>query len=413
MNQVMLREADCSLVQSISLTGLESIAAHDSHYGKMYLVPSVQTKAEILQAWLVSWRVSMMSIPPQTAGEKKALRWAKMDCSNGAYLTRNGSDWRNGGSACSLSSILETGPIDRRYFLSQSACAGILRRAEKRGKQLPAALKQALMNTARDAITWSTEIAPTLNAHGGYFDNPTYGIPGNWIGRKPENGGNQVEPFYDLAPCLTKMDRHAVAHAFKVRGGCEGGGKGYLGSDDVAFTLSTHQDQHIAVAYAFDSLSSNSMKSSNPISGCNLVEISKTIGTHGVNPSCNQGGNVILQPVVFRTNAAGQVMNQGEISATLNTFTDPCAQILFKEMQVRRLTPIECERLQGFPDNWTKINAKTPDTARYKALGNSMAVPVMHWIGKQIDRVTGKNTLRNNIQGRKQFTELFNLNINQ
>lgn len=53
---------------------------------------------------------------------------------------------------------------------------------------------------------------------------------------------------------------------------------------------------------------------------------------------------------------------------------------------VRRLTPLECERLQGFPDHWTDIQGAS-DTARYKALGNSMAVPVMRWIGKRIDLV--------------------------
>jgi DNA (cytosine-5)-methyltransferase 1 len=57
-------------------------------------------------------------------------------------------------------------------------------------------------------------------------------------------------------------------------------------------------------------------------------------------------------------------------------------------MAVRRLTPIECERLQGFPDNYTEIpwrgKAETPDGPRYKALGNSMAVPVMKWIGERI-----------------------------
>ena len=55
---------------------------------------------------------------------------------------------------------------------------------------------------------------------------------------------------------------------------------------------------------------------------------------------------------------------------------------------VRRLTPIECERLQGFPDNYTNIpwrNKPTaPDSRRYKALGNSMAVPVMRWIGRRM-----------------------------
>jgi DNA (cytosine-5)-methyltransferase 1 len=60
-------------------------------------------------------------------------------------------------------------------------------------------------------------------------------------------------------------------------------------------------------------------------------------------------------------------------------------------MAVRRLTPVECERLQGFPDNHTNIpwrkKDESPDGPRYKAMGNSMAVPVMHWIGQQIQQV--------------------------
>ncbi len=151
---------------------------------------------------------------------------------------------------------------------------------------------------------------------------------------------------------------NTVAHAFKVRGGCEGGGKGYLGSDDVAFTISTMQDQQVAqpIAYAFDSLASNSMKSANPASGCNQVDVSKALDTsRGLDPSCNQGGIGVAQA-----------------------------------MAVRRLTPVECERLQGFPDRYTDIQPKgkaTPDGPRYKALGNSMAVPVMAWIGKRIQEV--------------------------
>jgi DNA (cytosine-5)-methyltransferase 1 len=54
-------------------------------------------------------------------------------------------------------------------------------------------------------------------------------------------------------------------------------------------------------------------------------------------------------------------------------------------MQVRRLTPVECERLQGFPDNYTNIKDKCPDGPRYKALGNSWAVPVVRWIGGRIN----------------------------
>lgn len=63
---------------------------------------------------------------------------------------------------------------------------------------------------------------------------------------------------------------------------------------------------------------------------------------------------------------------------------------------VRRLTPRECERLQGFPDDYTAIPYKgkpAADGPRYKALGNSMAVPVMRWIGRRIDlvRVAGSD----------------------
>ena len=50
---------------------------------------------------------------------------------------------------------------------------------------------------------------------------------------------------------------------------------------------------------------------------------------------------------------------------------------------VRKLTPRECERLQGFPDDWTKIPGASP-TARYEAIGNSVPVPVVEWIGRRL-----------------------------
>jgi DNA (cytosine-5)-methyltransferase 1 len=83
---------------------------------------------------------------------------------------------------------------------------------------------------------------------------------------------------------------------------------------------------------------------------------SKTLdAASGLNPTCSQGGTAVMQL-----------------------------------MAVRRLTPVECERLQGFPDNYTAIpwrgKTETPDGPRYKALGNSMAVPVMRWIGERIQR---------------------------
>jgi len=81
---------------------------------------------------------------------------------------------------------------------------------------------------------------------------------------------------------------------------------------------------------------------------------------------------------------------QVDKSATLATAN---SQTLFSGghfSQVRRLTPRECERLQGFPDDYTLIlwrGKDAPDGPRYKSLGNSMAVPVMAWIGERIKLV--------------------------
>lgn len=79
---------------------------------------------------------------------------------------------------------------------------------------------------------------------------------------------------------------------------------------------------------------------------------------------------------------------QEELAYTQNARTE--ADIVQCGMQVRRLTPVECERLQGFPDNHTQISWRgkdatdCPDGPRYRAIGNSMAVPVMRWIGERI-----------------------------
>jgi DNA (cytosine-5)-methyltransferase 1 len=173
------------------------------------------------------------------------------------------------------------------------------------------------------------------------------------------------------------------------------------------------------------------------------------------------GRGTPLVPVVYRTNAAGQVDNQGPLSAALTSQTDPCTQfiafnlrgreggslpepapdnqasmraasggssssrsyvaqaigldeeqnatvdgmgclkarregggfegtVMTPAMQVRRLTPVECHRLQGFPDDYLDIiyNGKpAADGPKYKALGNSFAVPVVRWIGQRIQLI--------------------------
>lgn len=90
----------------------------------------------------------------------------------------------------------------------------------------------------------------------------------------------------------------------------------------------------------------------------------------------------------FQSNAnAGDMGAVGRnVSPSMLSQGDPPA-VCAKTNGVRRLTPVECERLQGFPDNYTLVGDKCYDGPRYKALGNSMAVPVMRWIGERIAKV--------------------------
>jgi DNA (cytosine-5)-methyltransferase 1 len=196
-----------------------------------------------------------------------------------------------------------------------------------------------------------------------------------------------------------------------------GGGNGPMVSQPIAFPSTMSGTQHAsaedvapsmgaknatAVAYSFDSLSSNSMKSSNPNSGCGTVNIARSLDTsRGLDPSCNQGGIGIIQTAYsIREDAKANTFSATplEVSTCVGSLV-PSVQshhaqtFVANPIAVRRLTPTECERLQGFPDGYTNIPwrkaAESPDGPRYKALGNSWAVPVVAWIGKRIqERIT-------------------------
>jgi DNA (cytosine-5)-methyltransferase 1 len=134
---------------------------------------------------------------------------------------------------------------------------------------------------------------------------------------------------------------------------------------------------------------------------------SRVTGPHDVAPSCvsrygTGGGNVpLVQEGVDLYNQA----LTGDVHCPLRTAGGhgaPAALVHPEDrMAVRRLTPKECERLQGFDDDHTLISWRNkpadecPDGPRYKALGNSMAVPCMAWIGKRIDAVEKVNRKAN------------------
>ncbi len=192
--------------------------------------------------------------------------------------------------------------------------------------------------------------------------------------------------------------------------------------------------------FSLDSKESNSMKSSNPYSGCRETDTARTIDTTNPDPSKNQGGIAILQETfciagniidrqpqnggngfgyqqdisytltamdhhaVFSPQDGGQDAPEGQITAGEkkedgagpyqelvgalcrgdekgigNQYVSQDKCIVEKRNLIRRLTPLECERLQGFPDGWTDIPGAS-DSARYKALGNSVAIPCVDFV---------------------------------
>lgn len=112
-------------------------------------------------------------------------------------------------------------------------------------------------------------------------------------------------------------------------------------------------------------------------------------GPNGVGVSENEAMYTLtktdVHAVAFTTEQTPKFNNQQALTLTQSEHKHN--QCVLNQMTVRRLTPVECERLQGFPDNYTNIKENCPDGHRYKALGNSMAVPVMKWIGKRINEV--------------------------
>ena len=238
----------------------------------------------------------------------------------------------------------------------------------------------------------------------------TYALPGNWIGRKPENGGNQVEPFVELSPCQTATDVHAVAYEHHAQDSrvkelpevCStvtakyGTGGGNMPIVATSYTSSSFGGYHEGVgtvrASGGDLGGGSETLAVTPKSGSHwdgdfphptLTQSSK--GSGGIGASNQEvfggrGAGLVAKCLTTRT---GSAYNP----------TDETLPIMKHPSAVRRLTPRECERLQGFPDDYTQISWRgkkpedCPNGHRYKAMGNSMAVPVMRWIGERIQMV--------------------------
>lgn len=258
-----------------------------------------------------------------------------------------------------LSWILE-GNVPQKYYLSARACQGILTRASRRGKPLPEVLRQALMDV---------------------------------IG-----GGN--------------------SYTLKIRSGCAGGGKGALVQTEKSATLSTLQDQTLFQPVVYDARGNGDGKIVPTITGDHENRITdytaiaierktfneQSFSHYKESDKCStlkaKAGNIgngseLL--IAEKTSVAVDVYNgavTGDKTATLTCKNDGSSSgplVAEKTIRwiIRRLTPVECERLQGYPDGWTDIGDwtdskgkkhKYADSPRYKALGNSIALPQWFWL---------------------------------
>jgi len=263
-------------------------------------------------------------------------------------------------------------------------------------------------------------------------------IVGNMIDRETNMNGTGVKE--DTAFTINTIDRNAVAYTLKIRSGCEGGGKGALVQTEKSATLSTLQDQTLICLADNTSLHNSKQKICvlNDQGGSVMNVSYDIVGTiraqeHGhqpivfeshsqdarytqqgnTSPACTAqwgtGGNnmpLVAEKKAFAMQRIGEYKESEQVSTMKSRdYKDATDLIVEKETKnlqwiVRRLTPVECERLQGFPDGWTDIGDwidenekkhKTSDAARYKALGNSIALPQWYWIFQKMKPYIGEN----------------------
>ncbi len=240
-------------------------------------------------------------------------------------------------------------------------------------------------------IGYTPEQSPTLTAD---WHNPAVCIQGTIA--RGEQMGQTGEGYRADGACYTlnTIDRHAVCIQGSMVGRSDAArpqGRGI--NDDVSFTLNT-SDRH-AVLCTTDT-QSNAMVAE---------DLCGTLSCHSKKDPpvvCRTDERVgwtseIDDAAAFAQNTRDEVRyvnGDGTITGALaaNPGMKQTSYVKTKSV-VRRLTPRECERLQGMPDDWTRIPYKgkpaedCPDGPRYKAIGNSMAVPVMRWIGERIAMV--------------------------
>ena len=340
----------------------------------------------------------------------------------GCWLRNTGPSPRDATESC-LSQILEDHP-PKKYYLTTAACLGILRRAKERGKPLPKALDTALRIQA--GLIGSTNGRGKKESS----DEPV---------AFAQNQRDEVRDLHNIAGALGAqpgMKQQTFIASFSAGAGATAGTIGY--AEEVAPTLKGSPSGNCmpSVMYLHDQGGQRmdvcenmtgtlraSEKGHQPLVYENhgfearvreSGEISPTVtaryGTGGGNTPLVQEdsdvycivGNIIDRQPENGGNGCGY---QTDLAYTL-TAADHHAiaqpyqdeRMRGKVQLIRRLTPLECERLQAFPDDWTNIPGAS-DSARYRALGNSVAIPCVEFIMKSLREVTELEAEQSQVQG--------------
>lgn len=230
-----------------------------------------------------------------------------------------------------------------------------------------------------------SDVHPTLNqSHSGN------GSPGYSNQELFAQGGSGLVPALPIAFKVRCGGEYTGAKGGEVRSN-ERGGTGMLHYEDKTFTVAATQDQFVATP--------------NQVLYENHPNDSRVTGPHDVAPTIaarfgTGGGNVpFVQDITAVAFQPGNLARRAgsdpstEVFPTLSKDSGDQNPHVATPMAVRRLLPSECEALQGFPKDWTRISWKgkpaeqCPDGPRYKAIGNSMATNCMKWIGRRIQLV--------------------------
>lgn len=343
----------------------------------------------------------------------------------------------------SLWQILEPHP-QRKYYLSRKACLGILRRARKRGKELPATLKLALEMQSGLRMIDLVILAQMGLIKAYHINQRNEGIDlGDTAGALMATSNLQMQTFVAGFSAGAGASaggigyREGVAPTLKAGGSgnsmptvlCinDQGGERMDVTVDKTATLRAQMDNHQPLIFE-----SHGMDARYRQMGSVAPAMSARCGTGGNNVPlvgeqvfCITGNAIDREP----ENGGNGIGYQENVSYTLTGFdrhavfrrqrvdaftTDEiagtqsarqskdatdlilhtCELMGDKDLPIlliRRLTPLECERLQGFPDGWTDIPGAS-DSARYKALGNSVAIPCVDFVMKcMADAIRGSN----------------------